>query len=312
MSKRLRAVKWSAIVGSLIAIVGIAVPIGWDFWKNRTRVELRQLEEATIVQKQDDLRDLTIMYAGEELQNLTRQRFSLANTGRTPIVGEDLVKPPTITFPKGTRILDAKIEAVYPRGLDARATQLDDSPSVQLEFPLLNQGDNIVFSILIADYSGEPFGATARIVGVGSLTVTRAESVPAKAEKTTHWSIYMVGALTAFLLLGAVGAAGDIREEKAFKRSAAAGGSLLPSGCNKELALRLAPARLSWTTTSERKPLMEHLNGLEDRELSETDRQGIEEMMKLIARSAISNVTAFIVLGLLGTVGAVFVVLSVL
>ena len=98
-----------------------------------------------IIQKQDDLKKLKILYGNEELDNLTRLRFVLSNTGTTPIVAADLIKPPTITFEGATKILDTKIEGVYPRDLDATVKRVNNDSCVQLEFPLLNQGTTSLF-----------------------------------------------------------------------------------------------------------------------------------------------------------------------
>jgi hypothetical protein len=52
-----------------------------DLWKGQARIELRELEEVVIAHKQDDLKELKLLYANKELQNLSRIKFILSNTG---------------------------------------------------------------------------------------------------------------------------------------------------------------------------------------------------------------------------------------
>lgn len=109
MVKKLPLAGRYAILGLVVAVLGIVTPIVWDLSKGKSKLlELKQLEEVVIIQKQDDIQKLKIFYDTEELANLTRLKFILSNTGTTPLVAADLIKPPSISFEGATKILDAK------------------------------------------------------------------------------------------------------------------------------------------------------------------------------------------------------------
>ncbi len=312
MAKNFPMQKWPAILGLLIAVTGIATPILWDFLKSRSILELRQLEGAVIIQKQDELKKLKILYGNEELDSLTRFRFRLSNTGTTPIVAADVIKPLTINFKGDAKILDTEIEAVYPRNLEATVNPVDNESCVQLGFSLLNQGDNITFSLLIANYSATSFDASARIVGVEELSIVIEVSEPKRAAKPTRRSLYIVGALSLFCLLGAGICSTDIRPEITFKRALKHGKSIIPRDRSKEHLLTLVRSKLSWTASEERAPVLAYIEGLPGENVSEEECQHIEELVKSTTEGATSNVTVAIVFALLGAIGVAYVAYQVL
>jgi len=311
MAKKIQMTKWFTIAGLLIGIIGIITPILWDLWRGGASVELKQLEEVVIIQKQDYLKKLKILYDNTELKNLTRFRFILSNTGTKPIVEDDLIEPPMIAFKSGTKILDTEIDAIYPRNLDATVTRVDQDSSVQLEFPLLNPGDNITFSILIADYSGAPFDASARIVGVEELSMVRMVSEPERTEKPTHWSAYLVGILSFIFLVAALGLISVCRSEFSFKRTLEEGHSIIPQDANKEHLLNLVRSELSWTTPSERKPVLQYIENISNENITADDRHSIEELVKTVTQRATSNVTWAFVFAIFAAIGIAYVVYQV-
>lgn len=307
MSGKLLAARWPVIAGLIIATVGIIAPIVWDLWKSRANVELMQLEEVEIIKKQDDLKKLVIMYGKEELDNLTRIRFIFSNTGTKPILSEDLIKPLTITFEEGTKVLDTRIEAVYPSDLEATVSRAGKDSRVQLRFPLLNPGDNITFSLLIAGCPGTPFGASARIVGVEKLSIVKPESEPKRAQKSIPLHVTILGVVSMLCFaIALLGIRDSVREWK-FKRKLADVESIIPPGVSEEELIVLIKANLSWTTTSEREPILTYIEALSGNDISEKHRERLNELIEDVSAGAISNIRVVAIFAIFTLTGAIFV-----
>jgi hypothetical protein len=81
-----------AIVGILLALVGIVFPIIWDRYRARSSLELQFISLTTLVEKSDQLDKLSIIYNGENLNQISRAEFILVNSGRVPIVETSLAR----------------------------------------------------------------------------------------------------------------------------------------------------------------------------------------------------------------------------
>ena len=137
-------------------------------------------------------------------------------------------------------------------------------------------------------------------------------SEPKRAEKPTHWSVFVVGVFSALLLLVAGVGATDIRPEVTFKSELKGEKSVIPANANKEHLLNLLRSKLSWTTKEEREPVLRYIEGLSEKNISEEERQRIEKQVESIAQGAMSNLIMVPVLALLGMVGATYVVYQLL
>ncbi|MDB2705432.1 hypothetical protein N9Y67_02700 [Pseudomonadota bacterium] len=106
------------IFGLLLASIGIVAPIAWDWWSSSSGLTLTPLQETVLVEKKANVDDLEIIYKGSRVENLSKVVFSLKNTGRLPIVKDDLIEPLNLTFSSGS-ILNATIESTNPSNLKA-------------------------------------------------------------------------------------------------------------------------------------------------------------------------------------------------
>lgn len=206
----------------------------------------------------------------------------------------------------------SKIEAVYPEHLDATVSLISKDSSVQVEFPLMNQGDNITFSILIADYSGTPFEAGARIVGVEELSVVRRINQPERAEKSISWSVYMTGAFSLLLLYGAIVNAFNIEPEFAFKRKLREGIRIVPATSNKEDLYRIVRNELSWAVSPSFGPLNNYIRNISGEVASEAECSMVEELMRTVAREATSTVVLTSIFFSMSALGVAYVLYQIL
>lgn len=188
------------ILGLLLASIGIVAPIAWDWWSSSSGLTLTPLQDTVLVEKKANVDELEIIYKGSRVENLSKITFSLKNTGRLPIVEDDLIEPPNLTLSSGS-ILNAAVESTNPSNLKAAVKTVDNT--VQLSFRLLNPNDSITFSVL-ADSLQADYNATARIKNISSLEIGSLDE-RVSLSKDIGWTVYVVGILSAFFgLIGFV------------------------------------------------------------------------------------------------------------
>src|SRR5260370_14329316 len=168
MSK-IRPGTW-ALLGLVVAVIGIIAPIGWDRYKSQASLELQHISSLSLIESSGSLPKLELRYDGKVIKGASRLVFVLVNTGRTPILEKDLVSGPTISFEPGTMLLDVEREKAVPVDLDWNYKLDESTRSIRLEFALLNPGDSIQFGVLIGGRAPR-YELKARVVGIKQVTV---------------------------------------------------------------------------------------------------------------------------------------------
>jgi hypothetical protein len=298
--------RWPIVLGLVLATLGILVPIAWDLIKTKSALQLVYLGETTLVSKSEGLNKLRLIYEGKELRSITAMRFSLANNGRRPITGSDLIEPPEVRLTGNVEILDFINEGAFPKNLTVSLERASSS-SIRIVFPLLNPGDNVNFSLLVADSPNQAFEAAARIVGIDELRVERRSSVAATAKGGRPWMKWVVGGFAFLSLFSAVSGATDIPSELRCKRRIRSKTPLITSGSSKEAAGGAVFQHLSWTTSQERRAIRRYLEKLPDgQSLNEENISEISLLIEAAASEATSNITMAIVAFTIGTFGALY------
>ena len=291
------------IISLIVAILGIFLPMAWDFYKSTAAIEL-QLEQFTVLGYPEEIKGLSVVYKGRELRQISKAGFVLINTGRRPITANEVIDPPTIQFPPGIEVLDAWIENTSPNNLHASVSFDSDAQIVQVDFNLLNPGDYIRFTVL-TNASSIKFTATSRIVGVKSIRVVNKVEVIAEARRATPPSVYIVGFFTALAGLLVLVAIGESVKEIRFKQKLKRGKLVLPEEPRKEAYLSFIEKELSWTMEKERRPLVQLIANTPEEKLTEEEYQDlIMREIREVAANATSNVTMgffFFVITSLGT-----------
>ena len=138
----------TTLIGLLLATVGLLIPIAWDYYRSRIRLELQHLTTSILVQPGANIEGLHISFASQVIPSLSQLEFVLLNTGSRPIRGEDLVSRPTLRFVDGVELLDVATQSVVPDNLQHTLTMDSVDRSVTLDFPLMNPGDRVRFTVL--------------------------------------------------------------------------------------------------------------------------------------------------------------------
>jgi hypothetical protein len=298
--------RWPALLGLVLAAIGILAPIAWDLIKAKNALRLVYAGETILVSKSEGLKKLRLTYDGKELGSITAMRFSLANSGRRPITGSDLIAAPEIALQGKAEILDYVIESVFPNNL---VVNLEKSApnAVRVSFPLLNSGDNVNFALLVADAKNQEFSASARIIGVDNLQLDRRSEEPARAKAGRSWTQWVVGGFSVFAVLISLACAADIRSEVRCKRKVSSQIGLFTVDMTKEEALGVLLKNLSWTTDVERKGISSFLQSLPSGgKLSSDDVAKATALFNACVQSATSNVGVSIVFFAIGVFGALY------
>lgn len=200
-----------ALVSLIVAVVGICVPIAWDYWKNTTDLTVRQTGKLPLLIEDRGLKKLHIFYGTNEVTQITRFNFSLENTGRTPIRDRDIVIPIQICISDGNSFIDASIDKVEPTSVAATACLTNNNQNLLVQFPLANPADKILFSALV-NGSNPVVTLQSRVVGVRDV---RFSDETAQTRKPVKWWSNLsltVSIATAFLLALMKLARGELRE----------------------------------------------------------------------------------------------------
>lgn len=278
------------ISGILIGILGVIGPIAWDYYKTKSEIEFRVVENSVVIEKPQRLEGLLITYAGEEVQELSKLTINVSNAGRTPILKKDIVQPLTLQFTPESKILETKVESSVPKDLTA-TIQLDRLKGVvSLDFPLMNPGDH--FQIIALAKSVKPeFDVMGRIAGVGAFNIVK--DIPQKSsQKSPPWTVYPVGFFSALLLLasivGFLHAPAELKTKRALRR----GKFQVPPLTSSNECLRWIDRHFFFTTSKEREAMKLAISKLPDQQnFTAVHHQAIVREAQLLVENALSNIT---------------------
>jgi hypothetical protein len=280
----------------VVGVVGILAPILWDRYKLRSAIELRCVSFETLVERSDQLENLTITYNGEALRQISKADFVLINTGRTPILEKDVVSPAEITFPRDTEVLAAKVEGQQPDNLGARVDLDRGRSAVVISFPLLNPDDYIRVGVF-TNSKNLSFEGKARIAGISALWVTQRIPRATKVARNIPWTVYPVGFFSALLLFVAVrrGIPDAVKQQR-MKRSIQDNRFAIPEGGTPETYLSFVNRELSFATPGERGALVGIIKSFPaGKFLDSNEQKQVQQAIVATVRSGASGVVAVLV-----------------
>lgn len=297
------------IGGILIGILGVVGPISWDYYKTKSDIEIKPIESSVIIEKPKKLEGLVVTYGGEELDELSKTIFSLTNTGRTAILKKDIVQPLTVTFTPASKVIDARIENMSPRGVETSLKFNRADSSIVFDIPLLNPGDRIEFSAM-AKSTKTDFDAYARIVGISSLNIVNEMPREDRSErKPLPWTVFPVGAFSIFLLAVSLVGVSQVPAELRTKRALRDGSFELPRLETRAQCLAWANSFFFFTTAKERIALQELIASFPDANgFSETYRDQLMYGVRAMVEGAASNLVMVLVVVTIGCSGVWYVV----
>lgn len=216
-------------VAALLATVGVLSPMAWDYYQSRIQLELHHLTTNNLVQPGTNIEGLQISFASRAIPSLSQLEFVLLNTGSRPIRGADLVSKPTLRFTDDVELLDVTTQSVLPDNLQHTLTMNGPDRNVAVDFPLMNPGDRVRFTVLATGLAPE-FTAAARVVGLNQLVVRDRREVSEDDGREVHWIVYVLGVISACLLVFTLFGIHAAGEEKELARLAERGLLVLPNG----------------------------------------------------------------------------------
>lgn len=297
--------KFGAItfVSLVVAILGVVVPIAWDYYSGRKGVSLTLASHGQVISSNASVDGLEIIYKGTKLTSLSKMTFLVENTGSKPILASDVVSPIKIDTSEESNILDVIVESKKPENLEVMITS--SSQSVEIKFSLLNPADTILFSLLV-DSLDKEFKATTRIAGVKDLDVN---NEPPKT--LTVWALLWipVGLLSLLLLLASFVGFVQFPQEVRIKRSIKNGLLEVPEFKSYEDAHTWVKETTDFITSSEREPIFGILKELEEQN-NGFDQVRILSAIKKAVISSSNNLIMALVVGSIGALGLYYSIIS--
>lgn len=305
--------RWASVPSWFFAVIGVVAiltPILWDKHKSRASLELQHLATSTIVEKSPSLKKLRVLYENVPVERLTFRRFALTNTGSRPILESDVRSPVTIKFPNTVQILEARVETATPENLSCAMNVDTSAVSVSIPFDLMNAGDRIEFSVLLAGPACG-YSADARIVGVRWLgNVDREPELKQARRKFGGW-FYATSAFTLVSALGVIGVGGLLRKENRLRREMEKERVFLGTMHTKADFRFYIKKELDYAKDSDVRTIIGLIDTCPNERLSEDEERNIRlAILSCIARRH-DNMPIVIVAGILMTAGIIYILVSV-
>lgn len=188
---------WATV---LLAAAGVLTPIIWEYYQSRIQLELHHMTTNILVKPGANIEGLQISFASRVIPSLSQLEFVLLNTGSRPIRGEDLVSKPTLRFADDVELLEAATQSVVPDNLQHTLTMDSVDRSVTVDFPLMNPGDRVRFTVLATGLAPK-FAAVARVVGLSQLVVRDRRENSEGDNRDVHWMVYVLAVVSVILLV---------------------------------------------------------------------------------------------------------------
>lgn len=296
----LSGVSWGVM--ALLAVIGIVAPIAWDRYKSRSAIELRHLGTTTILESSPTLQKVRIYYDDVPIQQLTSMRFALVNSGRRPILGSEVLSAPSLLFPANAQLLETRIDRLTPDNLTSEVTLDSTKNSIAVTFDLLNPGDEIQFSVLLASARCQ-YGTSARIVGIRMLrSVDREEQVGPQRRKI-GWPSYVVAPFTVLALLMAIAMFVFIIKENRIRVRHIRQKMPLPKYENRSAYRAGVRQLLDYAEVAKRERVLRVIDGLPSEQLSEQDRRRADEALLECIAERHDNIAGLVLMAVFGLVG---------
>ena len=302
-----RRVRATTLIGLLLATVGVLAPIAWDYYQSRIQLELQHLATNTLVQPNENIKGLQISFASRVIPSLSQLEFVLLNTGSRPIRGEDLVSKPTLRFVEGVELLDVATQSVVPDNLQHTLTVDSTDRSVTLDFPLMNPGDRLRFTVL-ATSPAPDFNADARIVGLNRLEIRDRREVAGGDTRDLNWMVYVLAGVSSLLLLFFLLAIYSVGKEKELALLAECGLLVLPRGKTGAEYRQYITELYGGQKSQELSMVMSYLDSVNGNvPLANTEYQKLNALLGSALRDTRNVIAVTAIAGALALLGTVYV-----
>ena len=197
-----KSLPFIGILTLIITIIAIIIPLVYDYIKNMYRIDIILNSQSIIIEEKANLKDkIKIFYQNTEVKNILQYNFSIHNTGKKPIVKDEVFQWPNIKIHNST-ILDISIIKHQPSNMLVNFDIKNDN--VEIQFELLNPSDYINFQILVAkdDLTINNIDYSARIKNIKKLNFINKDFVDnnEKMKKKSKKGIIFYIAIISFII----------------------------------------------------------------------------------------------------------------
>jgi hypothetical protein len=187
---------WKFIVGSLLAVCGLAIPVYlWQVDLSAHSLSLKLVSSSALQPASStQFQDLQITLNGAKITSAYISSFEMINNGSKPILGADFESPVEILGEGKVHLISAQVTGTNPKEIPIKLSV--QSNRIVIAPFLSNPNDVISFSVITSD---EPpiFKVKARIAGVKELAL---EDSSLKKPRVTKLIFYTLLALTGLML----------------------------------------------------------------------------------------------------------------
>ena len=273
------------LVATLLAIF---IPILWTRYVGKRALEARILSTISLLEKDPILDELTISYRDKVVTNLTKTRFVVINTGKTPITEDEVRVFPTIDFGPGTEILVTKILRTDPPNIVCSIMTNQHLGKATLRFLLLNPTDFVDFSVYVTGPIEKSPTIDARIEGIKQVSIVDKTAEQIEAPRRTVWPVYIVAVLTVFLMIFVLVAFKQTLSQHRTRNLLTGNPDLLDGITDKSQFERFIRDRMGFITEKQREELRSILND-EAKDFQDRRAQLIDLLTQRIGETAAST-----------------------
>lgn len=257
------------IVVLVATLLAIFMPILWTRYIGKRALEARILSTISLLEKDPILDDLVISYRDKVIINLTKTRFVVINTGKTPITEDEVRIFPTIDFGPGTEILVTKILRTDPPNIVCSIMSNQHPGKATLRFLLLNPTDFVDFSVYVTGPIEKSPTIDTRIEGIKQVSIVDKTVEQIEAPRRTVWPVSIVGAFTVFLMIFVLVAFKQTLSQRRTKNLLTGNPDLLDGITDKSQFEKFIRDRMGFITEKQREELRSILHdeakGFQDR-----------------------------------------------
>ena len=205
MKKRIGKIRLFDILMLLLALTAIVLTAVLAPRQVQRAFRVAAELSASLVADDPIFEDVTILFKGEAIRNLNKYVFLASNSGRQPIVEEEVKQSPTIEFVGDGGILLAQTAGKYPENLQEKLVISEDSHEVSLEFALMNPGDYVRFCVYYSGVLKQDPIISGRISGVAKVeSQSLVQPTPPSISPSVRWweiFLWSLAGLSALMVL---------------------------------------------------------------------------------------------------------------
>lgn len=243
------------VLGLVIAAIGVVSPIAWDWWNKRSQISIETKSTVAFVASSQPIKNLEFTYNGRKVSELQKIVLLLKNSGRTPIVKDDIVSPVTITF-SADEILEAALVRQTPPNLNV--TISSQKNLITFAFALLNPGDEAEIEVLTAGkYSG--YSAEARIKNIDAVAISNPTRT-INIRSDFGFGVYIAGAFGLLFLAVGIAILSEIPKKKRATAGLLEGAHRLLHAQSKEEAIRYFKSDLGFLSGSNKRAVSQNIS----------------------------------------------------